>query len=536
MPKSPIPASVDTARAHAATAILVLGMHRSGTSAVTRLLNLCGADLGRELLPPKEDNERGFWENADVLHLHERLLTRLGLNWHDAVDLPAGWVDDEPAREFGAGLPGMLARQFAGAPLIAVKDPRLALTAPLWIRALAELDIRPAFVIVVRHPDEVAASLARRDALPPELSRLLWLQNLVDSERATRGHARVFVHYERLLSDWRAELTRITDGLRIEWPAAGAGFDVEVARFLAPALRHHRHDAESRPPLPELVQRAYLHACTAAADLPFAPESEAALERDFAAVIQLAAPLQRTLAERLARESRQHEAEVARARAAITAKDGQIDAARRVIAAKDEEIAAARRNVDALASELGTARTNIDTLAADLERAREAIAAKDAEIDAARGVVAAKDDEITAARGVMAAKDDEIAAARVVIAAKDVEIARAREAAAVHEQEILAARHRLDALGAELDALRGELDVARGTLDARSAEIDAARGNIDTLVAEIDRARQAHAERDAIENAMRAHVADLERRVAALRNSRWFRLGRTLRILDRGSA
>ena len=50
--------------------ILVLGMHRSGTSAVTRCLNLLGAEIGSKLLPPAEDNRSGFWEHADVVSIH----------------------------------------------------------------------------------------------------------------------------------------------------------------------------------------------------------------------------------------------------------------------------------------------------------------------------------------------------------------------------------------------------------------------------------------------------------------------------------
>ena len=62
------------ARSDARTAVLVLGMHCSGTSAITRLLNLRGVGLGRDLLPAKADNERGFWENRAILELHERFL------------------------------------------------------------------------------------------------------------------------------------------------------------------------------------------------------------------------------------------------------------------------------------------------------------------------------------------------------------------------------------------------------------------------------------------------------------------------------
>src|SRR4051794_4592372 len=89
-------ASVDRG---SATAILVLGMHRSGTSAIARMLNLCGADLGRDLLPAKADNERGFWENKAILALNEKLLENLNLRWHDLVALPDAWRSTPVARD-----------------------------------------------------------------------------------------------------------------------------------------------------------------------------------------------------------------------------------------------------------------------------------------------------------------------------------------------------------------------------------------------------------------------------------------------------
>ena len=78
--------------------------------------------------------------------------------------------------------------------------------------------------------------------------------------------------------------------------------------------------------------------------------------------------------------------------------------------------------------------------------------------------------------------------------------------------------------GREKEAQRAEL---RAALTDRDAEVDGARGNIDALAAEIGRAREAHGVRDATESALRAEIA-------ALRQSRWFRLGRAIGLLDRG--
>src|SRR5690348_5945376 len=75
-------------------AILIVGMHRSGTSALTRVINLHGVPLGRQLLEAAFDNEAGFWENQAVVQLHERILEHLGSSWDDPRELPSGWLDE----------------------------------------------------------------------------------------------------------------------------------------------------------------------------------------------------------------------------------------------------------------------------------------------------------------------------------------------------------------------------------------------------------------------------------------------------------
>lgn len=58
------------------TCILVLGMHRSGTSAFTRLLNLAGAESPKNLMEAKTDNVRGFWESEAVCGVNDAFLAR----------------------------------------------------------------------------------------------------------------------------------------------------------------------------------------------------------------------------------------------------------------------------------------------------------------------------------------------------------------------------------------------------------------------------------------------------------------------------
>ena len=112
--------------------ILVIGMHRSGTSAVTRVLNLLGIELGGSLLPSADDNARGFWEHQDAVLINERLLSALGRNWFDLRELPHGWLSTPAASEAKLQLKELFTREFGGPVIWAVKDPRICRLLPLW--------------------------------------------------------------------------------------------------------------------------------------------------------------------------------------------------------------------------------------------------------------------------------------------------------------------------------------------------------------------------------------------------------------------
>ena len=220
-------------------ALLVLGMHRSGTSALTRVLNLLGASLGDDLMPPGDDNPLGFWEHQGIVSVHEALLIALERRWDDPRPMPDGWLDSEPALEAGEAIAAILRRDFAGAHLWAVKDPRLCRLMPLWRRVLADVGIEPRVLLVSRHPREVAGSLLRRDGLPVAMGELLWARYLLDALRGSEGCRRGMVAYDELLDDWRGAVHRINQELATDL-AADALQARDIESFLTPQLRHHR--------------------------------------------------------------------------------------------------------------------------------------------------------------------------------------------------------------------------------------------------------------------------------------------------------
>lgn len=221
------------------TAILVVGMHRSGTSAFTRTLNLLGVELGHELLHSERGNSLGHWEHRDALRCHERLLSRLGRTWDDLRPLPDGWLASRAVEQALEELRVFVERDFSDVPLWAMKDPRLCRLLPMWLKLLDDINVKSKVVLVIRDPAEVARSLYVRDGLSGASSRLLWLQHVVAAEAATRETTRAVVVYSHLLQDWQKTVTKLARDLRVEWPRQPDNVANEITAFLDPRERHH---------------------------------------------------------------------------------------------------------------------------------------------------------------------------------------------------------------------------------------------------------------------------------------------------------
>jgi GT2 family glycosyltransferase len=221
--------------------LIVLGMHRSGTSAMSGVLRLLGVDLGARLMPGREgDNERGMFENLDIFEFHERLLTASRRTWHDLTPLSRDWLRQPASSELREELAELLRSLFLDSRLWGVKDPRICgLLLPLWLRVLSDIGADPRFILIHRHPQEIAASLARRNAFSGEKSACLWADHNLRAEHATRGHRRVFVPFEELLTNPLATVKSIGECLDLEWPLSLEEVAKEITAFLSPSMRHH---------------------------------------------------------------------------------------------------------------------------------------------------------------------------------------------------------------------------------------------------------------------------------------------------------
>lgn len=169
--------------------IIVLGMHRSGTSAITGAIGQLGAATG-----PKP-RIRKLWENIPLRKFNDRLLTLGGGSW-DAPP-PVGWLTQPSVRSLVPEARDVVAAQFEHAPVAVWKDPRTCLTMPFWLEVLDE---EPVFLVIYRHPGEVADSLAARNSFTPAHSHAIWERYNADALRSAEGRPTVVLEYGKVVA------------------------------------------------------------------------------------------------------------------------------------------------------------------------------------------------------------------------------------------------------------------------------------------------------------------------------------------------
>jgi hypothetical protein len=224
--------------------IIVLGMHRSGTSAITRGLKTLGVELGDNLYAPDPNiNAKGYWEDADLAGLNIRLLEALGSQWHDARPLPRDFVDRLASAGFLPQAVDLLQAKLQAHRVFGFKDPRNSLLLPFWKRAFARLDVRVGYVLAVRNPLSVIESLARRDRFDFKKSAQLWLMHSVHMMENTNSEKeRAIVDYDTLMETPAEVLRRIGRSLALD--AIPCELEAYEREFLDRTLRHSEYDPD----------------------------------------------------------------------------------------------------------------------------------------------------------------------------------------------------------------------------------------------------------------------------------------------------
>lgn len=145
------------------TLVCVLGMHRSGTSALTRLVNACGVYLGKneELMPSTEDNPKGYFEHNHISFLNDQLFTENNASWRQLEKFKLRKLKRKSLQAYLEKTGTALKQLFSQHDIAGVKDPRMCILLPLWLKYF---NFKKIVVIhIFRNPTEVALSLQKRD-------------------------------------------------------------------------------------------------------------------------------------------------------------------------------------------------------------------------------------------------------------------------------------------------------------------------------------------------------------------------------------
>lgn len=253
-------------------ALVVTGMHRSGTSATTRALSLLGAALPRNLMQPQADNQKGFWESDIAVALNDTLLSELGCSWDDVLAYLAPREAMALDESVITRIHRVIQADYARAGSIVLKDPRTALLLDPWLAGLERNRYAPRVVICVRNPLEIAASLGARNGFSTGRSLLLWLAHVLAAEKSSRGRPRVFIQYDDMLEDWRAQMRRVQAVVDFPFPRWTPATELEIDSFISPSDRHHviqRAVVQTRADVPNWVKEAFawtLEAASAASE------------------------------------------------------------------------------------------------------------------------------------------------------------------------------------------------------------------------------------------------------------------------------
>ena len=213
-------------------ALLILGMHRSGTSLLTGLIANAGVSIGQSVMTPAEDNPKGFFENQRIVDFNEKLLNALKLGWASWEPLPESWLASLESRWFDeAGR--ILDEEFGGSGAVCIKDPRMCRLLPFWRQVFSSQNFEPYCVFTTRQLDEVSASLQKRDGMGKAQADATWLRYNLDAMQASGDLRGIHLSYEDVLENPAAALDQVSE-------LVGEPFQVADPGFADTSLRHHR--------------------------------------------------------------------------------------------------------------------------------------------------------------------------------------------------------------------------------------------------------------------------------------------------------
>ncbi len=231
------------------TAIIIMGMHRSGTSSVAGVLSRLGAAAPATPMEAATDNPRGFFESRLIGELNDRILQAGGSWWSDWRRFDPEAISPDVRPGLRSEIVETVRSEFGEASLIVLKDPRLCRLWPVWDGVLEDMGYRVVHVLPLRSPLEVAGSLKARNGTSIAHGLALWLRHVLDAETVTRDRDRRLIRWSAFMRDWRAEVETIAQMLEPE--ALDFGRAAEIETYLSRDLQHEAVMDEDLATAPE---------------------------------------------------------------------------------------------------------------------------------------------------------------------------------------------------------------------------------------------------------------------------------------------
>ncbi|MCS7215713.1 MAG: sulfotransferase domain-containing protein, partial [Thermodesulfovibrio sp.] len=231
----------------ALTCLLILGMHRSGTSALAGILHILGISIGKILLPPAPDNPKGFFENEKITLFNElKLLPMLNTYWHDIR--PIGINEILSIRnDLRTEAYKILEEEYKNVYILGIKDPRMCIVLPFWEDSLLKFANDIKIIIPYRNPLEVAYSLHYRDRFSIGKGLFLWAKHVLFGEYYSRKYHRIFINLNLLFENPISVLKEIIENLEIPLKIDLNKFKNQIEKFLEKRLRHYYFSLEHLP-------------------------------------------------------------------------------------------------------------------------------------------------------------------------------------------------------------------------------------------------------------------------------------------------
>jgi GT2 family glycosyltransferase len=402
--------------------IVVLGMHRSGTSAITRGLQVLGVGLGDRLMPAIEDNNaKGFWEDIDLNALNIEMLSVIDSDWHYLAPMTASDVEVLRSKGYFLRATELLRQKVGSTPVFGFKDPRVTKLLPFWKKVFRHCQFDVNYVLAVRHPLSVVKSLAKRDGFETEKSYLLWLGHVITGLLESKGSRRMLVDYDSLMQLPEHQLDRIAKcfGLALD----ASELQTYKTEFLDQDLRHSMFepkDLELDKSCPALVREVYKALLDVAIDK--IQIDDAAIQKrvekwntEFGRLNTML-----TLVDRLQLQKTTVEQ-------IVVNRDSQISSLKQAAAERDTQISNLRQIVAERDGQISNLKQIVAERDGQIANLKQVVAERDGQIANLRQIVAERDGQLVNLKQTVVERDGQLVNLKQIVTERDGQIASLNE-------------------------------------------------------------------------------------------------------------